>query len=206
MSKYYDLCGHLMGRAKNDDGRFIKEVLIEDIYKEVRPQKTIIDIGAYQGEFSFYCYPFARKIYAIEPNPKAFSVLNGYVSLYDLENTISCFNIAISGKNELRSINLETEIGGSSIVNGADNGCLKIDTVTINTFLNQNGIDKVDILKIDTESAEQEIFQADDFEDAAKKIDFIIGELHNNCIIKDRLSSLGYRYEMLNDTIFTAKK
>src|SRR3990167_2479110 len=44
--------------------RFIDEVFESEVYKAATPQLTILDLGAYEGEFSFYCLNFAKKIYA----------------------------------------------------------------------------------------------------------------------------------------------
>src|SRR3990167_703485 len=158
--------------------RFVNEVFEDEIYKWVCPQLTIVDIGAYEGEFGFYCYNFAKKIYAIEPDPRPYKVLQKHIKDFELDK-IQAFPIAISGKTGSRMFN-PTGFGGSTLLgpDGEGEGFIKVDSLSLKDFFDQNDIHHVDILKIDVESSEYEIFNAEDFKDIADRIETIIGEPH----------------------------
>ena len=185
MSKILDLYSQLL----NDRERFTDEVFYDEIYKQVCPRLTVVDIGAYQGEFGFYCLPFASKIYAIEPDPLPYTKLVETIIQFELEDKMFPFPIAISGENKERDF-YASGFGGSSLINIADNpqNIIKVRTLSLNSFLEENNIDHVDILKIDCESSESEIFIATDIDKALSEVDLIIGEDHGyKNIIKDVL-------------------
>src|SRR3989304_6626930 len=98
MSKILELYSELLESKQ----RFLDEVFEQEIYKRACPQLTIIDLGAYEGEFSFYCLNFAKKIYAFEPDPTPFKVLSRRIEKYNLGNKIKIFPIAIGGKSRDR--------------------------------------------------------------------------------------------------------
>ena len=55
-------------------------------------------------------------------------------------------------------------------------------------------IDNVDILKIDIENGETDVFTAEDFtEEVARKINFMIGE-HSNSQVSDTLRKYGFHF------------
>lgn len=177
-------------------GRFFENVFVTEIYKPVRklgPLKTVIDLGATTGEFSLWVYPQAERIYAIEADKNAFGHL--------LENTKEFYKIipiflAIAGKNENRYISQGT-IGASSIVQTGGKTGAKVPAKTLATFMNEYKIEKADCLKIDVESAEKEIFEAEDFPEVARKIKFIIGEPHSQKNeIRRALKKNGFRFKL----------
>ena len=71
MSKILELYAELLDSKQ----RFLDEIFVAEIYKGACPKLTIFDLGAYEGEFSFYCLNFAKKIYAFEPDPTPFAIL-----------------------------------------------------------------------------------------------------------------------------------
>lgn len=171
----------LYAELLKDRERFIDEVFEAEIYKLACPRLTVVDVGAYRGEFGFYCLPFADKIYCIEPDPHPYASLIEYIKDFGLEDKVSSFPIALSNKNGPRVL-YASGYGGSSLQGedhvSAGNKEIKVDTLTLNSFLTQNGIEFVDILKIDVESSEGEILLADDIEPALARVKLIIGEDH----------------------------
>lgn len=156
-------------------GRFFAETFYDEIYKPVKKLgqiNTVIDLGACTGEFSLYVYPQAEKIYAIEANKQAYGYLKENVK--DFPKITPVF-LAIAGKNGKREVWGEG-IGGSTTVLSQGKGINGVKGQTLATFLKENNIEKVDCLKIDVESAEKEIFEAEDFPKVADKIKYIIGE------------------------------
>ncbi len=197
---------NLYKRLLEEDGRFVDEVFASEIYKPGLPQLTIVDIGAYEGEFSFYCLPMATKIYAVEPDPQPYKTMENRVKEFQFEDVMEIFNIAISGKSEERRF-LPSGTGGSRLfTDQSTEDTILVQSLTLNDFLKQNKIEEVDILKIDVEGSELEIFNAEDFKEASCKIKTIVGEMHGGQEgIQKRLEDLGYKFTTL-PTCFTAKK
>ncbi len=122
--------------------------------------KTIIDVGAFQGEISLYFaskYPNA-KIYAIEASPENFKLLKKNIGqqFFSTKN-IFPFNTALSSVNGTTMVS----IGGGSentIVDVKDG--TKTPCITLDKFIQDNSIDKIDLLKIDIEGAEPMLFES----------------------------------------------
>ena len=155
--------------------RFFGEVFYDEIYKPVKELGklgTVIDLGACTGEFSLWVYPQAEKIYAIECNEGIYKSLEENVS--DFENIKPIF-LAIAGENGERVV-FDEYIGGSKIAKENNEVINKVQSKTLATFIKENEIDQIDCLKIDVESAEKEIFKAEDIISVLPKIKYIIGE------------------------------
>ena len=187
-----DLYGEL-NKKYRDGARFIDEVFVDEIYKSARPRLTVVDLGAYEGEFSFYCLPFAKDIYAVEPDPMPFRVMNNMVTKHELEEIIRVYPVAISKETKMGLLHASGG-GGSSIVNSPDDRTVEVQLYTLNDFFEQNKINHVDILKMDVESSEKDILVGRGIEEALSKVDLIIGEVHTGCeeLFQEVLESNGF--------------
>ena len=124
--------------------------------------KTIVDIGANVGAASVYFaigYPEAQ-VYAFEPGSAPFSLLQQNVEplrnvtvfpfgLHSREQTLSLFH----GKND----SVESSLC-SSLRTGGEGEQIRL--VCASRFLAEHGIDKIDVLKIDTEGCEVPILRS----------------------------------------------
>jgi len=164
-------------REKYGDDRFFKEVFETQIYKEafdLGQVDTVLDIGACAGEFSFYMYDHAQRIYAVEPEPRQYIELEDNINEFNLFK-IRPFRLALSDKNDRAWLKIQGRGGHVLDREKTDNSVL-VKTRTLNTFLSENNINSVDILKIDIESAENLVFSGLDIDKAMKKVKFICGE------------------------------
>lgn len=189
--------------------RFIDEVFEAEIYRSGVPQLTVVDIGAYKGEFSFYCFNFARKIYAIEPDPRPFAILEKRIKDYALGDRIECFPIAISSKKGERILHA-SGYGGSRLLPESDTEYpekekIKVSSMSLPDFMEENKIDYIDILKVDIEGGEDELFNNLKFAKVAHKIGTIVGEIHQGIEIQKSLEKYGFTYEPWEQG-FTAKR
>ncbi len=206
MRKVLELYSRLLEKH-NRGARFIDEIFLDEIYKESRPKLTIIDLGAFEGEFSFYCLPFSSKIYAIEPDPRPYVVMKDLINEFELGNIIKTFPIAISGENGGRVLHASGQGGSALLAKGNTfDKPVEVNTLTLNDFLLQEKIDQVDILKIDVESSEGEIFGAPDFPEAATKIKYIIGEDHGGNVFEKMLAPLGFAVKAVGAGVWEARK
>ena len=156
--------------------RFFFEVFTDRIYKYVlqdTKKQVIVDVGALAGEFGIYVYDQAKVIYSIEPQKKYFKELEENVKKYELDKMIP-INLALAGKNSDRKLSICGR-GGASLANVKDKS-ETVKAVTLATFMKMYEIDHIDLLKIDIEDGEDEVFAAKDFRNVVDKIDLIIGE------------------------------
>jgi FkbM family methyltransferase len=204
MNKILELYKYM---ANNENGfdRFVDEVFDAEIYKRASPQLNIIDLGAFQGEYSFSCLPFAKHVWAVEPDPIPYAKLVEMVEKFDLKDKISTYPFGIYNINGKKNFSA-THQGGSAIEEYIRDSHMDIDVLTLNTFMEQEKIDSVDILKIDVESSEKSIFTAPDFKIASQKIKFIIGEPHAGEEVRGPLEAVGYQVDFWPEHTFTAHR
>lgn len=182
--KVKDIKTPIIMRSLSTDKWVFKQVFVNNEYSfRIKEQPSvIIDAGANTGMASIYFankFPDA-KIIAIEPENGNYSILlkntSSYpnitpikAALWNKEGIISVIDIGLG------SWGFITEEQTNSNTNIDDTNSVK--AITINSILNRFGIDKIDILKIDIEGAEKEVFS-----DSAKwldKTETIIAELHD---------------------------
>lgn len=143
--------------------------------------KLIVDAGAYIGLSALYYsnkYPSA-KIIAIEPEDTNFEMLT--------RNTTSNPNIELvnagvwSSNANLRISNKSSEKWAFTVEEVPEGQPFDIRAVTIDSILENSGFDKIDILKIDIEGSEKEIFSknADKW---LPKVNVLVLELHDRMI------------------------
>ncbi len=157
--------------ANIPDERFFKDIFDHGEYKAVREvYPVVMDIGALAGEFSAYIYDLAKEIYAIEPYSEHFKELKENIKDFELTK-IKPFNIALAGHNGTGK--LAVALRGSHKL---DEEGVEVETQTLATFMKNNDISHIDLLKIDIEGGEIVFFNSPDFKDVVGEIDVIIGE------------------------------
>lgn len=148
----------------------ISEVVIRDQYciKEfIKDDFTVIDAGSQIGEFSLYANNLSpnSNIYSFEPSRYVFEILRK-----NTENVekIKIFNCALGEENKKIKLlvgNKNPMYGGDAIENSgmAKNKINKflnseeVQMITIDSFVEEHKIEKVDFIKMDTEGYERNI-------------------------------------------------
>jgi FkbM family methyltransferase len=143
--------------------------------------KLIIDAGAYTGLSALYYsskYPSA-KIIAIEPETSNFKILE--------KNTKHLPNIKrIKGglwdKNAFLKIrDRGTGKWGFAVEEVSELEDFDVKAVTIEKILKESEFDKIDILKLDIEGSEKQLFSKN-YQSWLKKVNIIVIELHDRII------------------------
>ena len=148
-----------------------------DLSINIRP-KLIIDGGAYIGYSTIF---FANKfpeatIIAVEPHPSNFALLKENTVNYQ---NIELINSGIWNRNAFLKIrNAGRSYWETMVEEVASIQEESFEAVTIVELLKNSGYEKIDILKLDIEGAEKEIF-SDEYEDWLGKVNIIIIELHD---------------------------
>lgn len=121
---------------------------------------VIIDIGANIGVFSIFISEFTgnrSRVFAFEPFPENFSMLEGNVKLNGFEKSIKIFPLAVGESNEDRKLNIDIDDNAMHSFYTDGGNQITVKTVTLETIFVENNISICDFLKIDCEGAEYEI-------------------------------------------------
>lgn len=129
---------------------------LDEIFKSSDDVRYIIDAGANIGMFSLLIankYKNARVV-AVEPDENNFEILKKNCELYD---NIVCLNLGIWSENcKLKLIN--PGCGSMSFRFEKTDGSEGTNAICIETLLSSNHFEGVDILKMDIEGSEMEVF------------------------------------------------
>ncbi len=135
---------------------------------------TLFDIGANLGQTSleFAEHIQGSTIYSFEPDPTAFASLVEVTKHY---KNIKQHNIGFGDRDDKMDLFINKVSGGNSLLALSDNinqfakgdwtekiGTKQVNIKTLNTFCKENKIDKIDLLKIDTQGYELKIIEGAD--------------------------------------------
>jgi FkbM family methyltransferase len=144
--------------------------------------KLIIDAGAYTGLSALYYaskYPNA-KVITIEPETSNFEVLKKNTE--NIKN-ISRIQAGLWNKEAfLKIVDRETGNWGFTVKEVSESEKYDIQATTLDVILRNSGFSKIDILKIDIEGSEKELFSGN-YESWLSKVNILVVELHDR--IKD---------------------
>jgi FkbM family methyltransferase len=161
------------------------------------PSSVVVDLGSNRGEFAQQVRAcFGCRVIAVEANPRLFPQVRGVQG-------VEAFNFAVSGRNGEATFHFSEESEAGAITSGivrATGEAMKVPTRTLASLLDDAKITHVDLLKVDIEGAEVEVF--DSLSDAELgRVDQITLEFHDFCNlvapaevkrIADRLRNLGF--------------
>tara|TARA_B100000965_G_C19587698_1_gene756537 strand:- start:1913 stop:2614 length:702 start_codon:yes stop_codon:yes gene_type:complete len=196
--------------------------IINFILKQKIPINNFIDVGSHLGTYSdlILKYFHKTKILMIEPQLDIFKKIK---IKYSKNKNIKIFNFAISDKNSQKNIfinhhNLTSSLTEfnynnnylklkSKIFNTTPKGMikkkLKIKTVKMNTFLSNNKINKIDLIKIDTEGHELAVLIG--IENKISKVKNILIEFHNDEIFHNYNPDKVHQYLIKNNFVLLKK-
>ena len=163
--------GKISLREVGSDILTFDEVIKEEVYKGVlthlRHCETIIDLGANIGLTSLYFgshYP-SSKLFAVEPNPDTYEILTSNlkqlievgrcrtlkVAVWGDEKTLVADSSRPTGHYSAFATKEASKEGGEAIING----------LPIQKIISSSGFHRIDLLKVDIEGAEVELFKGD---------------------------------------------
>ena len=128
---------------------------------------TVVDIGASSGPFTYSILnKNPKKVYCLEPSKNFFKSLEENTKNYP----VKCINKAIVSenydKNQFLYVFWEEDF---------DN----IDTITFKQFIEENNISNIDLLKMDCESGEYDIFTEENLDFLLNNVNNIVAEFHH---------------------------
>ncbi|MDE7241707.1 FkbM family methyltransferase, partial [Desulfovibrio sp.] len=122
------------------------------------PGDVVLDCGAYTGNTALY---FSRKVgaegkvYAFEAMPKTYEKLRGNISAYKMENVFPV-NTALSDKKGELVFTPAESPGSCKMAPGREEGGLRVPATSIDAFVRENRIGRIDFIKMDIEGSELE--------------------------------------------------
>lgn len=150
-------------------------------FLEDKNNSVILDLGANVGVFSFYAYPFASKIYALEPAQEHFEVLEHMVKTNEMGDKIIPIKKAVSLEDSTASFYHNTNRTAhslKSIMNNFPDEMETVETIRLDTLFTQYNIKYVDFMKLDVEGAECDIVEGEGFFNVKDKIGALVIEYH----------------------------
>lgn len=204
-------------------GHILEEVYKTKLFESVLPKKqegsVVIDVGANVGLTAYYFSSRFEKVYAIEPTKEHIDVLKHMLNYNKIEN-VQPFQFALSmydkPKEKIFHYNNKTMHSLYGNLQGpglAMTGAEDVELKRLDTFVKEQGIKHIDLLKVDCEGVEFEILCGDSFGNIADIIDTVVVEIHgysgrNPNQIIDALKIRGFKTEVIphDATLVIARK
>jgi len=194
----------------NTDEKSINNVLYEVFHEQCYKKgldwieniknPVVLDVGAYIGDTALYFSQHEGiKLHCLEPCKNNLDCL-----VYNVNNIpdVKVYSNGLGSCNRITKLDAGDNVGsgGESIYN-TKNKSEEIKLMRIDFFMKQAGIKHIDLIKIDVEGAEYEVFGSEGFSKVNKNIDAIIGETHLTpalpVIAEKMLTDYGYKFEWL---------
>ena len=183
-----------------------KKKIINFFYRNKINLEYIIDVGAHHGEtINLFLKHFKlKKIYSFEASPQNYIILKkNYSKLnQNLKKIIQIENIALGKNNRIQSFNQTHESSSSTFnkINTESNYFsrkkfflglsqnkdflkkIELKMITLDSYFLDYNLNKIDLLKIDTEGFEYEVLQG--LQKNMKNVKYILFEHHYDDMIK----------------------
>ena len=194
---------------KNELAR-VKEIFQQNEYSVLNHcsfegKRTIINVGANVGLFSLYMkmnYPDS-KIFAFEPVPSTFELLKlNTLNLAD----INIFPFALFDEEKIETIQLHVDNSGANTIKVQDQykshfeSNVEILLKKAGKVLSELNINKIDILKIDTEGCEVEILES--LQSFLPETDYVLVQYHSEADQR-KIDSLFENFKVFSSNAIT---
>lgn len=158
--------------ATEDVKVLFEEIWKDEIYtKEYKIQKgdIVVDVGANVGVFSIYAGKKGAKVYSFEPNPQVFELLRENIRFNHLEDQVVAINAALGDTEDKVDLFIPNSskvykegsasiskqyVGGLIEILYDDFKVYKVQSKTLESFIKEFKLEKVDLLKMDCEGSE----------------------------------------------------
>lgn len=199
------LRGEVLLRERGSDVLTFTEVIQQEVYREVVTAigdcRTVIDLGANIGLASRYFadhFPNC-KILAVEPNPSTYDVLGLNVERLVANGRCRILRAAVWGAEKTLTGGAADDpdhFSAFAVHETADaSGEEAIAGWPMNKIIAHSGFERVDLLKVDIEGAEVELFKGN--VDWLQQVKTIAIEFHDNsraeCRFDDLMKEYGFR-------------
>lgn len=154
---FYD--GFKIAFPFNEDPSF-DDVWLRNVYYPYQPKKdhVVIDVGAHMGFFTLKIARKVRRVIAVEPDPANYEFLTLNANSNGLDGKVTLGNFALG--NREGSVFLDRSGYGFGRTKTTSNitNC-SIEVKTMDKLVEELGLDRLDVVKIDTEGSELKILE-----------------------------------------------
>lgn len=194
--------------GKNGNGEY-GDIFLKKYRDYLMNATTIVDLGANIGAFTYWCdmiNPNIEKMIAVEPEK------NNYIMLSkNMPKKCVAYNAGIWNKRcGLNVISRGTGEWGFIVKEAQHERAADVQAIDMNYIIRENEIEIIDILKVDIEGSEYEVFS--DNYDWISKIRMLVIETHDRFkpgsekIVVNCMQKFGFDYEKIGeDLVFTVK-
>ena len=129
----------------------------ELVRRELKPGDVVLDLGANIGYYTLLCAKLvgqAGKVFAFEPDPDNFAILERNVELNEYENVVAV-QAAVSNSSGTASLHLASENKGDHRLYGSqdDRPTIEVETLRLDEYLSDYS-GPIDFVKVDIQGAE----------------------------------------------------
>lgn len=179
--------------------------------RALSPGKVFIDVGANFGVYTLVASKLvgeAGRVIAFEPTAESFAILRQNLALNHLAN-VHAFQVALAETRGKAWLYHGWDPVGNSL--GMDPLCggdgEEVQKETLDNILEKNGVDRVDVIKVDVEGAEELVLRGAT-RNLTEHRPVVIFEVNPGCAAhlglsadgaRDLLESLGYEFMVLGD-------
>ena len=142
-----------------DDLGVIEET--DTVYLKPKKGDVVVDAGAHYGFYTIRASKLVGEdgmVLAFEPHPKNYNRLVMNLKLNNVRN-VKAFNLALGNIDGITRLYLDSHSGGHSMVFKRSNFSVNVKISKLDTIVDELELDKVDLIKIDTEGAELNILK-----------------------------------------------
>lgn len=161
----------------------LKELYQDRVYApffEGKKDMMVVDVGANIGLFTYYAYPYAKKIVSLEPSERHFEALTAMLAQNKMERVMP-LKLALSKENGEADFYHHPNVTMYSLrpeVNAIPKDKERVITMEFATLCTTYDLDSIDFMKLDVEGAEYDIISSEAFEKMAPRIKAMVLELH----------------------------
>lgn len=134
-----------------------------------KPGMVFVDVGANVGYYSMLAARMeAAQVYAFEPNPHCFRLLRQNAILNWVSHRVRCESTAVLDGDGSVKLQMRRRFPGNSSIGAVEKEHLEshddeaewveVTTTSLDGYLEQKNVPKIDLLKVDVEGAEPAVF------------------------------------------------
>lgn len=173
---------------------FEEEGEFKNMYWDIKPEEVVFDVGASYGAYTLTACALGARVYSFEPEKTIFIDLKKNIDLNNWGNTCFAYNIGFWDSQS--SVDMKSYAPHWPAFTITSNYSM----TTMDSFVENNNITKMDWLKIDVEGAEEKVINGafNIIKRFKPKLiiechDFLNPDISNN--VKTKLASIGYFFE-----------
>ena len=171
-----------------------KEIFLENVYNidtvvnQIPQKPVIVDIGANAGFFDILILSKVKdaKIFAYEPIPRNIQQIKNTLDANTaIKDNVNVHQLAVTGTaSDKVDLYIESENENSVIAsifsdfNSSNANKISVDTITLTDIIVKNSLAEIDILKVDCEGSEYDIFYNTD-PSLIRRAKMILLEVHD---------------------------